>query len=446
MERHTGKAMKKKDRIIFNTNIESGGILMELLLSIALVSVIIPFILKYQENAVRRTENIAVVRHMEKIEDSLERYIIDNREELLKTVGKTIIRVQAKDLVDYGVPEEVIDNKNYQLRILKSSGLGDRATLQGVVVYNDETISPIRTREIVSLGGGSMGFVDGTKAYGTFGAWRTDLIDMGVPKANGLIGTTNVNRETASYLWRKPSDNPEDAMMLSSLNLGNHDIENFGFVNSNFLRLTGVLSSPEIVAKDAIFQNRTTIDSNFKAKQGIVAGIMSADSRTMEVNNTFNLEDVGKFSSFTTGDLWVSKMTLPNISIDGASDYNIAEMNINKTIDMTAGRIDALQVSVGYTGSITPKLIVRNLIQDSRNPNYYWDINSKTAYFNDIILNQLNYKAQWAISSEKGKNTITTQIFKAVTTNKNATVSDYMNAIEEIQKKVTEKYRQLNLE
>lgn len=438
--------MKKKDRIIFNTNIESGGILMELLLSIALVSVIIPFILKYQENAVRRTENIAVVRHMEKIEDSLERYIIDNREELLKTVGKTIIRVQAKDLVDYGVPEEVIDNKNYQLRILKSSGLGDRATLQGVVVYNDETISPIRTREIVSLGGGSMGFVDGTKAYGTFGAWRTDLIDMGVPKANGLIGTTNVNRETASYLWRKPSDNPEDAMMLSSLNLGNHDIENFGFVNSNFLRLTGVLSSPEIVAKDAIFQNRTTIDSNFKAKQGIVAGIMSADSRTMEVNNTFNLEDVGKFSSFTTGDLWVSKMTLPNISIDGASDYNIAEMNINKTIDMTAGRIDALQVSVGYTGSITPKLIVRNLIQDSRNPNYYWDINSKTAYFNDIILNQLNYKAQWAISSEKGKNTITTQIFKAVTTNKNATVSDYMNAIEEIQKKVTEKYRQLNLE
>lgn len=438
--------MKKKDRIIFNTNIESGGILMELLLSIALVSVIIPFILKYQENAVRRTENIAVVRHMEKIEDSLERYIIDNREELLKTVGKTIIRVQAKDLVDYGVPEEVIDNKNYQLRILKSSGLGDRATLQGVVVYNDETISPIRTREIVSLGGGSMGFVDGTKAYGTFGAWRTDLIDMGLPKANGLIGTTNVNRETASYLWRKPSDNPEDAMMLSSLNLGNHDIENFGFVNSNFLRLTGVLSSPEIVAKDAIFQNRTTIDSNFKAKQGIVAGIMSADSRTMEVNNTFNLEDVGKFSSFTTGDLWVSKMTLPNISIDGASDYNIAEMNINKTIDMTAGRIDALQVSVGYTGSITPKLIVRNLIQDSRNPNYYWDINSKTAYFNDIILNQLNYKAQWAISSEKGKNTITTQIFKAVTTNKNATVSDYMNAIEEIQKKVTEKYRQLNLE
>lgn len=446
MERHTGEAMKKTYRRIFKAHEESGGILMELLLSIALVSVVIPFILKYQENAVRRTENIAVVRHMEKIEDSLERYIVDNREELLKTVGKTIIRVQAKDLIDYGVPEEVIDNNNYQLRILKSSGLGDRATLQGVVVYNDENISPIRTREIVSLGGGSMGFVDGTKAYGTFGAWRTDLIDMGVPKANGLIGTTNVNRETASYLWRKPSDNPEDAMMLSALNLGNHDIENFGFVNSNFLRLTGVLSSPEIVAKDTIFQNRTTIDSNFKAKQGIVAGIMSADSRTMEVNNTFNLEDVGKFSSFTTGDLWVSKMTLPNISIDGASDYNIAEMNINKTIDMTAGRIDALQVSVGYTGSITPKLIVRNLIQDSRNPNYYWDINSKTAYFNDIILNQLNYKAQWAISSEKGKNTITTQIFKAVTTNKNATVSDYMNAIEEIQKKVTEKYRQLNLE
>ena len=164
----------------------------------------------------------------------------------------------------------------------------------------------------------------------------------------------------------------------------------------------------------------------------------------MEVSEKFSLADTAKFSNFTTGDLWVANMTLGGLSTYTDEDPTI--LRVNKSIDMTSGRIDAMYVTVGFTGSITPRLVVNYRIEDSTNPSYFWDASYGTANMKDIIFEDLNRMAELAVYSENDNKTETGKIFSSVAANENATVSDYMIAIQEIQNKVRAKYRLLNLE
>ena len=110
--------------------------LIELLLSVALAAVIIPFAFKNQQNAATRAQNIAITNQMSQIQTALERYIVANRPELLKTIGRNITRVDIADLGEFGLADAIVSegNEKYQLRILKSSdGIG-QSTLQGIIV------------------------------------------------------------------------------------------------------------------------------------------------------------------------------------------------------------------------------------------------------------------------------------------------------------------------
>lgn len=419
--------------------------LVELLLSVALAALIIPFLFRYQHSSIERAQNIAITNQMTEIQVALERYIVANRDELLRTVGRNITRVELDDLAEFGVPQSVLDagDEKYQLRILKSSDASGQSTLQGVIVRASDDITPLRTREIVNLSGGSMGFVDGTHAYGTFGAWHTDALDMGVDIDNGIIETTSVNRDNALYLWRVPSENPDDAKMMSPLNLGGHDIKNAAFINSDYATFNEGLTAKEIVSDKIIFDNRTTIDAVFSTDAATVSGMLSSDSKNMEISGRLSLADTAKMSSLTAENLWVSKLTLSGLSIE--ADDDLALLKINQSLDMTSGRIEAVFVSVGFAGSMTPRLVVYDRIEDSTNPQYYWNVKSKTARFSDASFVELNRMATLATYYEGDNSTSAGQIFGAVSANKNATVSDYMNAISEIQKRVSAKYRLLNL-
>ena len=428
---------------IFNNS--RGSMLVELLLSVALAALIIPFLFRYQHSSIERAQNIAITNQMTEIQVALERYIVANRDELLRTVGRNITRVELDDLAEFGVPQSVLDagDEKYQLRILKSSDASGQSTLQGVIVRASDDITPLRTREIVNLSGGSMGFVDGTHAYGTFGAWHTDALDMGVDIDNGIIETTSVNRDNALYLWRAPSENPDDAKMMSPLNLGGHDIKNAAFINSDYATFNEGLTAKAIVSDKIIFDNRTTIDAVFSTDAATVSGMLSSDSKNMEISGRLSLADTAKMSSLTAENLWVSKLTLSGLSIE--ADHDLALLKINQSLDMTSGRIEAVFVSVGFAGSMTPRLVVYDRIEDSTNPQYYWDVKSKTARFSDASFVELNRMATLATYYEGDNSTSAGQIFGAVSANKNATVSDYMNAISEIQKRVSAKYRLLNL-
>lgn len=430
-----------------NKKEQSGSMLIELLMSVALAAIIMPFIFKYQQSVIQRAENVAITEQMGEIQSALERYIVEHRETLLNTVGQNITRVNMSDLADYGLNPDLAadEKKQYQLRILKSNDIDGRATLQGVIVFTSDEITPLRTREIVAMGGDSMGFIEGNRAYGTFGAWHADTIDLGLNVSGGLVETTSVNTDNALYLYRVPSKNASDAMMLSGLNLGGQDITNVAFFNGSNTEFAETLSLGTAAAQNVIFQNRTTLDEAMEVKNATVSGVLSSDSRTMEVANKFSMADTGKFTSFTTGDLWVYNMTLGGLSIYAEED-GPAVLNINKSLDMTAGTIDAMFVTVGFAGSITPRLVVYDRIEDSINPDYYWDASYGVANLKDVTLQELNRMAPMAVYEENSTDTETGRIFNSVVSNKNATASDYMNAINEIQKAVRAKYRQLNLE
>lgn len=434
----------KHCRTIFKGPSEHGGMLVELMLSIALAMVVIPFVFRYQQRAVRRAENIAITRQMGGVQDALERYIIANREKLLAPVGKNITRVALADLVPYGVSTDLVESASdvYQLRVLKSADLNGQATLQGVVVLSDGDISPLRTREIVNLAGDRVGFLDSGRAYGAYGTWNSAAVDLGLNTDGGIVETTHALRDNAKYLWRVPSTDESDATMLSALSLGGHDIASASFLNSRSARFDETLSVGKMSVGDMIFQTRTSIDKNLRAVSSTVSGTLSSDSKNMDVAGNFSLSDLAKFSNFSVSDLYVTSMTLSGFSV--SSSDKISMLKINQSLDMTSGRIDAMFVTVGFAGSITPRLVVRKRIEDSVNPSYYWDAANGVANFSDVSLAELTRMAPMALADE-GTGTTSAQIFGAVVANKNATASDFMNAITKIQESVRKKYRRLNL-
>ncbi|MDR2412926.1 MAG: hypothetical protein LBD50_01810 [Rickettsiales bacterium] len=428
---------------------ERGGMMAELLLTLALVALVLPFIINFQKSGIERAQNIATVKEMELMQTALERYIDFHKSELLAPIGKNITRVKVPDLEEYGAPARPIEenSEKFQIRIIKSSDREGRATLQGVIVLNDPDISPIKTREIVNIGGSKMGFVEKGKAFGAFGTWRANTSDLGIGGKSGIVKTTKTTLDKEQYLWRIPSENTSDATMLSSLNLAGHNIVDAKFTDGRYALFEEILKSKIFAAGKIIFQNRTTIDKNLKTGDAIVAGTLSADSRNFDIYGTLSLSDTAKFSSFTADKLWVGNLNLSGISI-AAETGKPAVLKVNQTMDMVSGRISAMFATVGFTGSLTPKLVIRSRIEDSANSGYFWDAStsSAAARFSDVYIAELNRMAAISASKEAGEKTASGQIFKAVVTNKNATASDFINAISEIQNKVRIKYRQLNLE
>ena len=120
-------------------------------------------------------------------------------------------------------------------------------------------------------------------------------------------------------------------------------------------------------------------------------------------------------------------------------------LKVAGSLDMVGGRIESVYTTVGFAGSITPRLVVYDRIEDSRNSNYFWDVGTSTANFADVTLAELNRLATLAAHFEDVPGTDSSVLFGGVAANKNATAADYMNALHEIQKRVRTKYRLLKL-
>lgn len=432
--------------LFFYRNSQSGGMLMELMMSIALAAIIIPFVFRYQQTSVERARNISVAKQMEIVQKSLERYIIKNKNILMNPTGKNITRVRIEDLVNYGLPEYIVQNysKDYQLRVLKSADNNNKSVLQGIVILSNGDISPLRTREIVNLGGGQLGFVEGNTTYGGFGAYRINASDFGMNNTKGLIGTTETTRGNTEYLWRLPSENEKDSTMLSPLNLDAHDINNVRFFDASRAQFEERLNVGKIAVGSLSFSNRTTISSVFSANTAVVNGAFTSDSKNLNVSGTLYLADSGKFSSFYTNDLYVNTLTLNGFSVESTSGKP-SSLKIIGDMDLMFGRINATYVSVGYTGSVTPQLSITDKIQDPKDSSFYWDVRGRKARFADLNSPELNRMASQIIKIESKPGTSATSLFGTVSANSNATVGDYINAINNMQSQIRAKYEMLNL-
>lgn len=438
--------MTKKKKFLQRIKYQRGGMLVELMMSISLAAVIIPFIFRYQQNAIVRARDVAVAKQIENVQNALERYIIENRNILMQPVGKKIFTIKLSDLIEYGLPDYMANTfkEDYQLKILKSND-NNKATLQGIVILNNKNISPLRTREIVSFGGSKFGFIEGEITYGGFGAFHANATDFGVSDTKGIVGTTSVKRGNAEYLWRLPSDKKSDATMQSSLNLDGHDIINVKSLDATKAQFKENLDSAKVGANSLAFSNRVTLDSIYSTNNAVVNGALTSDAKILDVSGTLLLADYGKFSSFYTNDLYVNNLNLNGFSVNSTAGRD-SVLKVIGDMDLVLGHVNAAHVSVGYTGSVTPSLSVNEKIQDAKDSGYYWDIKGQKARFADIYFPELSRMASRIIKTESKSGTSSTILFGAVSANKNATVGDYLNALHEIQTRVRQKYEMLNLE
>lgn len=438
--------MITKKRFFIGRNIQRGGMLVELMMTIALAAIIIPFVFRYQQTAVVRARNVAITKQMENVQSALERYIVENKTELMKPTGKNISRVKINDLIDYGLPEYIAENyqDDYQLRILKTADKNNKSVLQGIIILSNAEITPLRTREIVNLGGGQFGFVEGNITYGGFGAFRANAGDFGIKDTKGLVGVTSTKRGNTEYLWRLPSANEIDATMLSPLNLDGHDITKVHFLDAVKAQFEEKLKVSKLATNSLMFSNRTTIDAIFATNTAVVNGAFTSDARTLNVGGVLTLVDSGKFSSFYTNDLYVNTLTLNGFTVSSTSGKS-STLKIIGDMDLILGHITAAYVSVGYTGSVTPQLSISDKIQDPKDSSYYWDIKNKKARFADVNLPELSRMASQIIRFESVPGSVATTIFGAVSANANATVGDYINAINNMQEQIRAKYQMLNL-
>lgn len=435
-----------KKRTFLYRNMQHGGMLVELMMTIALAAIIIPFVFRYQQTAVVRARNVAIAKQMENVQSVLERYIIENKTELMKPTGKNISRVKISDLVNYGLPEYIATDykDDYQLRVLKTADKNNKSVLQGIVILSNSEITPLRTREIVNLGGGQIGFTENGITHGGFGAFRTNTSEFGIKDAKGLVGTTATTRGNTEYLWRLPSENESDATMLSPLNIDGHDITKVNFFDASKAQFEERLKVSKIATDSLMFSNRATIDAIFATNTAVVNGAFTSDSRNLNVGGTLALADSAKFSTFYTNDLYVNTLTLSGFSISSTSGKS-STLQIIGDMDLILGRITAAYVSVGYTGSVTPQLTVTNKIQDPKDSSYYWDIGNKKARFSDVNFPDLSRMASQIVRLESVSGTVATTIFGGVAANINATVGDYINAINTMQEQIRAKYQMLNL-
>ena len=64
--------MKTHKKYFFNLPDQHGGMLIELMMTICLAAIVIPFIFRYQQNAVLRARNIVIANQLEIVQNALE--------------------------------------------------------------------------------------------------------------------------------------------------------------------------------------------------------------------------------------------------------------------------------------------------------------------------------------------------------------------------------------
>jgi len=421
--------------------------MVELLLALALAAAMLPFLLRQEEARVRHAENVKAVRDIGMVRSALERYMDANQQQLMTTIGRNVVRVRLADLEDYGLAAGSVGNaSNFQLRIVKTADRGGRAFLQGIVVMDSENVSPVRTREIALLGGQAAGFADGNRTYGAFGTWgaSTNIWNARFSDTSILDVTTTL-RSSDEYIMRIATGDPGDATMQSALSLGGHSIVDARAVTAESARFAEFINSGVMNSSRLVIQNRPTLDGRITISgEATIAGALSAESRNMDAD-LLSISGSSRFSAVTIGDLWAGDLSLSGITVRGDQD-NPAVLSVNRTIDMVGGRVSAMMVAVGFAGSVTPHLTVRERIEDATDKRYFWDVSTGEAVLSDLHIPVLNAMMQAAVRREAATGTESARIMSVIANNSNATVADFTRALAEIESRVTMKYNQLNLE
>ena len=399
----------KKQKIFFYNNQQHGGMLLELMLVIAISTILIPFIFRYQQNTIERARNIEIVKKMDIVQRALEKCIDANKIVLMQPVNDIIYNSDqqtecvvlknssSQGLIRYGLDENfATDYQNdYVLRVLKTSDSQGKAVLQGVVLLNNNNITALRTREIVDIGGGKLGYTKNNVVYGGYNAFTANAEDLGLEEQSGIVEMTTTFRGQANspYLWRINNGNESDATMLTDLNINGHDVINIDKITGNstssarIYRYCGVNEKgqpPVCEATNAIFNAVPLYDqTNIGVGNGTTAVIYGTKAATKECE----LKGIGDKASLVVegttvvnGDIFTEKYDAKNLFVDNLVKVNSFGDEYSGSTFVSDGDtlLNSLVVTdtTEFTGSYftIPKLNITACVESASDSNFFYDV------------------------------------------------------------------------
>jgi len=446
---------------------QCGGMLVELMLSITIAAIILPFIVRYQQNAISRAKNIAVAKQIEMVQNALERYINGEKSQFLQHIGNHNFSVKISDLIDYGLPQHIVKDygQDYQLSVLKS-GSGDNVVLQGVVVFDNKDISAFRTREIANLGNGRYGFVDGKDVYGGFNVFQTSTASLGLENdiTTGIVGTTDptATSRNSMYLWRAFTDSDSDSTMRSNLNLNGQDVTNIDTLSvTGSFAFFGTLNIGDITNLSTLeFKNTsllTGVSYTTKDLKLINSGNIYGDYKhTIYVNGDLDIITTGTFGKIETGGL----STLSNLELNGFQIIDNEKIKIGVVVGTTSvSNVDADFVSIEGTqvepnaplnkqpvGTVTTDLKVNNSIISAQDSDFKLLLYEKTGNLKDIVLKDLKtLVAKYCVASSGyyiSGTAAATEFCDKVKGSRDVPVSEYIMYLNNLANKVSAQYNE----
>ena len=429
-------------RRLFNNraNAKPGASLLELMLAMAVFATILPFAYRFALEYKERAENAATVRRMEMLRSALSEYIADNRRELLTPMGRNITRVKLSDLK--GLPKNGFAGQKIQLRIIKSKDIGGRAFVQGIMIFDDPSITLPRARKIALAAGASAGFADGRVMRGAYGTWSAPAAAIDAVLSEGsIIMQTKTFKSGGDYLRRLPGGDPLDAAMATDIFMGLNNIANAKSISATAARFLERLNADTLDASKMTVKNRLDWAAPMEVFGGMtVAGAIAADGRSVKTTS-MSVGGRSQFRAVTTKELRAENLYLAGFSVSpGDAGTGATILSVSGTLDMTRGHIKAIDSSIGFSGSVAPKLIVNRRIEDAENSEFYWNLQEGDALLGDLQLSELAQMMRRAYNAERGGNTETERLMAPVAANANATVSDYLRALEQVRRAVEAKY------
>jgi hypothetical protein len=420
-------------------NNERGAGLLELLMALAVCMSILPFVYDYVMDKKNRAADVVITKKIKVIQNALEQYVIDNKQKLLMPITENIVHVKLSDLKNVS---DVMDMP-VQLRVVKSKDSNGRSFVQGIVIYDAKNMSPFRTRQIAMIGGNESGFVDGKMLYGSFGTWRAPISSVdAVLNNHSILSGTKPFTNGDDYLQRLPSDNPLDATMSSDIDMSENNIEDVKNISTSSTRLFDILTTDSIEASKMTVSNRLDWDTKLDVfGETTVMGPITSDGRNLDASQ-ITVSGRSQFRNLSANELYANKLFLSGFSVADSSSVP-AILSISRSLDMTKGHITAIDTFVGFSGSVTPKLVISGRIEDSSKSEFYWNVSDTTANMVDLHLSQLSQMIKDVYNKEKTGKTETEQIMGNVILNSNATVSDFIKALDTAKEKVSQKYNDI---
>jgi len=388
-----------------------------------------------------RTENARIVRQIGIVQSALEQYVEDNKQRLLAPVSANVTRVRLSDLRN--VNPESLQDVRLQLRVVKSRDVGGRSFIQGVAVFDFPNLTPLRIRQIAALGGNAGGFADERMLYGSFGTWQIPIaqIEANVGSSS-IVARTKPFRSGGDYLRRLPSDNPLDATMQSDLDLGGHSITDVRNLNATSARFLDVIETDSIETSRMSVSNRLDWTAGIEVfGDALVMGSITADNRSLDAAR-ISVSGRSMFRNATAETLSTNNLHLSGFTVARNPDVP-ATLSISGALDMVRGHIRAIEAFIGFSGSVAPRLQVTNRIEDGSDSSYFWEVTSGRAVLGDLHLTTLSQTMRTAFAQERTGRTETERLMGGVAQNMNATVSDYMRALENVRRAVEAKFAEV---